>query len=262
MEVAIVVYDGVLRDECEAFTSVLGLMDGARVVTVGARRGPVDGPGGRQHAELAFDDVERVDIAIVPGGIGCERAAGDPRLRVFLQRMERSASYLAASSTGTVLLAAAGVLHGQPAVTHWLAGDLLRRYGSEVDDRRLTTTGNVITCSGQISAVDAAFALVTGLEGPGAASRIRATLIERGRPLLHEPTWSERLADRWRALIGARDGTDRVDRSRQAIDGPAPAPEGSSSPGDAPLTPLSVMVELVDNEDLARRMKRTARRRR
>ncbi|MFW2333517.1 DJ-1/PfpI family protein [Ilumatobacter sp.] len=248
MRVAIVVYDGVLSSECEAFASVLGLAEHAEVLMVGARDGAFSGPGGSQGVDLRFDEIDRVDIAVVPGGLGCERAADDPQLRDFLVRMERSARYVVASSTGSVLLAAAGLLHGHAAATHWLAGDLLRRYGSDVDERRLVATGNVITCEGQISAVEAAFQLVERIDGTAAATRIRATLLERGEPLL-------RPVPRWRTAI---------DRVRDLVGGPRPAgsPRSDRSTEEPPVTPLSVMVELVDNEELARELRRSPRRRR
>ncbi len=246
--IALVVYDGVLDAECEAFRSVLSLVRDARVVTVGARAGEYAGPGGNQHVDATFSEIDHADVVVVPGGLGCERAADDADLRNFLHRMERTARYVAASSTGSVVLASAGLLHGQPAATHWLASDLLRRYGSEADTRRLVIAGNVITCEGQISAVDAALALVERLEGSDAIDRIRATLIERGRPLFHAPTLIDRVVARLRDLFGAREGGRRPD--------PKPVP------AEPPVTPLSVMVELVDNEDDARRLRRSARQRR
>jgi putative intracellular protease/amidase len=245
MRIALVVYEGVLDDECEAFRSVLGLLRDVEFMAVGRDAAGEVGLGGVQRVDATFDDVDRADVVIVPGGLGCERAADDRSLRDFLHRMERSARYVAASSTGTVVLASAGLLHGQSAATHWLAGDLLRRYGSESDERSLVVTGNIITCEGRISAVDAAFTLVERIEGSAAVDRIRATLLERGQPLLREPRWWEPLAER---VAGYRRRTGR----------PATSPTMPSAP---PTTPLSVMVELVDNDELARRLKRTARRR-
>lgn len=248
MRVALVVYDGVLNSECEAFTSILGLAEHAEVLTVAAQHGMVAGPGGRQVVDRRFDEIDRVDIAVVPGGLGCERATDDPDLREFLVRMERDARYVVASSTGTVVVASAGLLHGQPAATHWLAGDLLRRFGSEMDERRLVATGNVITCEGQVSAVDAAFALVERLEGPGGVARIRAMLIERGAPHLRSVPWWQQFLDRARDIVGAPErGAERLP---------------STTPEQPPVTPLSVMVELVDNDDLARDLRRSSRRRR
>jgi putative intracellular protease/amidase len=256
VRIAVVVYDGVLGSECEAFSSVLGLVEGAEVLTVGARPGTYAGPGGQQVVDLTFDEVNRIDVAIVPGGLGCERAASDPDLAAFLRRMERSAKLLVASSTGSVVLASAGVLHGHPAATHWLAGDLLRRYGSEADVRRLVMSANVITCEGMISAVEAAFAVVEQLEGPGAAARIRATLIERGQPLLRPQTWWQRVLGR--AQTRAGEPTRAIARTATVDRVPAPAPTSERPP----VTPLSVMVELVDNDELKRQLKRSSRHRR
>ena len=91
----LVVYDGVLDDECEAFRSVLGLLSGDRVVAAGAERRPYRGPGGTQHPDVTFDEVETADVVVVPGGIGCERATDDSALQHFLRRMEHHARYLA-----------------------------------------------------------------------------------------------------------------------------------------------------------------------
>ncbi len=249
MLIALVVYEGVLDDECEAFRTVLGLLRDAELVTVAADRRDYAGPGGTQPVDLSFDELRHADVVVVPGGLGCERAADDPNLREFLHRMERTARYLAGSSTGTVVLASAGLLHGASAATHWLASDLLRRYGSQADARRLVVTGNVITCEGRISAVDAAFTLVERLEGSAAVERIRATLLHHGQPLLHDPSWWERVLEQ---LIGR--STIRPQRAERRHDSERPTEH-------APVTPLSVMVELVDDDDLARKIKQRAHRR-
>lgn len=244
MRTVLVVYDGVLDDECEAFRSILGLLDGT-VVTAGAERRPYRGPGGTQHPDLTFGEVDTADVVVVPGGIGCERATDDAALRDFLQRMEHRARYVAASSTGTVVLASAGLLHGGSAATHWLASDLLRKYGSDADDRRLVVAGNVITCEGRISAVDAAFALVERIDGDAAVARIRATLLERGQPLLVPPSWYDRLAERFLGRPTLRRPPRRP---------PGPAPDA------APVTPFSVMIELVEDDETIRKLKRARRR--
>ncbi len=267
MLIAVVVYDGVLDDECQAFRSVLALLHGAEVQMVGARHGDYGGVGGVQHVDATFDEVEQAEVVIVPGGLGCERAADDPQLRSFLHRMERSARFIVASSTGTVVLASAGLLHGEPAATHWLATDLLRRYGSEADHRRLVVMDNVITCEGRISAVEAAFALVERIEGAAAIERIREQLIERGQPRLRTPgRWEVFTDSLFRHRVGERP-THRTSSQRRAAierrsartDRTVPI-QPDAETGPPPVTPLSVMVELVDNEELRRQLKRRSRR--
>ncbi|MGA1052117.1 MAG: DJ-1/PfpI family protein [Ilumatobacteraceae bacterium] len=258
--ILLVVYDGVLADECDAFTSVLGSLDGAVVTTVGAERRVHSGPGGRRLAEVTFDEVlaERhiaagdiaardIDIVVVPGGIGCERATDDDRLRSFLRAMEHRARFIAASSTGTVVLAAAGLLRGESAATHWLADDLLRRHGSDPDDRRLVVTRNILTCEGRISAVDAAFSIVERVVGRQEVERIRSTLLEQGRDLLVDDASSGRVSRRLREWWNG------------GVAGHPVAPTAGRSAAGAPVTPISVMIELVDDDDVVRRLRRRSR---
>lgn len=245
VEIALVVYDGVLADECDAFRSVLSRLDGADFVTVAGDRSPRSGPGGQQAVDRTFAELVQgaiADVVVVPGGIGCERACDDDELREYLRHAERTATLLAASSTGSVVLASAGLLHGDAAATHWLAGDLLRRYGSDTDGRRLVVNRNVITCEGRLSAVDAAFALVDRLASPNESSRIRSILLEQGEPLRTD-------LPRWRRLLAALGRRISV----PALEAADEIPEGT--------TPLSVMVELVDDPDEVRKMRQRARRR-
>jgi transcriptional regulator GlxA family with amidase domain len=244
MKIALVVYPGVTNDECDAFRSVLSLMRETELVRVGAEIGPCHGPGGTQQVDVVYGDLSDPDMVIVPGGLGAERIAESAELLEWLARVGEVADHVVASSTGTVVLASAGLLHGQPAATHWLATDLLRRYGSEQDGRRLVVRGNVVTCEGSLSAVDAAFSLVREIEGPGAVVRIRETLIERGEPHFRPPAWWERFVDR-----RARPGVSSSPRS-------APEP---LAPGGGPVTPMSVIVELVPVEEIHRKRQRRAR---
>jgi putative intracellular protease/amidase len=241
----IVVVDGVLRDEYDAFRSVLERVGSARVETAGVRRGRFGGPGGPVVADLAFHEIEPVDVddevtvLVVPGSLGCRRAADDPEVRSVLVRLAQSSDWVLASSTGSILLAAAGVVHDEAVATHWLATDLLGSYGCTVAPGRLVTSGTTVTCSGALSALDGALLLAERIEGEGAAARIRTELLAAGEHHLRPDTW-------WRRRL------HRTDRHRRA----GPAATVSSAP-----TPLSVMIELVDDRESVDRLRRNAARR-
>jgi transcriptional regulator GlxA family with amidase domain len=80
-----------------------------------------------------------------------------------------------------VVLAAAGLLGGQPAATFWLAAHLLERHGSEkVPERVHVSDDRVVTCAGSASAFDAACLVVERELGPDQVARIRAALIPPG----------------------------------------------------------------------------------
>jgi transcriptional regulator GlxA family with amidase domain len=180
--VALVVYRGVLSDECHAVRSVLERAPGTHVVNVGARVDDVAGPGGVQHVEAMYADVVHPDVVVLPGGLGCRELAEDVELRAWLRAVAPTCRWIVAISTGSVALAAAGVANDHPSVTHWLAGELLAEFGGVRAEGRLRFDGNVVTCAGASTARDAALQIVAHECGPAAVERIRAELAASPRP--------------------------------------------------------------------------------
>jgi transcriptional regulator GlxA family with amidase domain len=180
VQVALASYPGLSANECEAFTLVFERLAFTEIVGVGERVGRVDGPGGGTSVDRHYDQVLEPDIVVVPGGLGCARAAEDLELRRWLRAVALRCRWMAASSTGTVIVAAAGLLDDRAAATHWLAGDLLHRYGSAASTERIVEIGNVITCEGEITALHVALLVALRLAGPDEVARIRAELDRLG----------------------------------------------------------------------------------
>jgi transcriptional regulator GlxA family with amidase domain len=183
VQVAIALSPGVSADECEAFTLVFDQLVDAQLVGVGARLGHVDGPGGGTHVDAVFDDVQHPDVVLVPGGLGCARTARDEPLLAWLRLVAPRCSWMAASSTGTVVVAAAGLLDEHEAATHWLASPMLEAYGSVASTQRIVEVGNIITCEGQITAMHVALLVTLRLAGPAAVAQVRAGLARRDSPV-------------------------------------------------------------------------------
>jgi putative intracellular protease/amidase len=181
VQVALASYPGVSANEREAFTLVFERLADTEIVGVGECVGRVGGPGGGAVVDRRFDDVQTPDVVLVPGGLGCARAAEDPALRQWLRAVAPQCRWLAASSTGTVIVAAAGLLDHHAAATHWLAGELLGQYGSAASAERIVEIGNVITCEGEITAMHVALLVTLRLFGPSEVARVRAELDRFGR---------------------------------------------------------------------------------
>ena len=198
VQVALVLFPGVSIDECEAFTlafrqlSLSGLAD-CQVVGVGAVRGEVVGIGGRRDVEQTFAETTRPDVVLVPGGIGVDRTAHDEALLSWLRHVEPSCQWMAASSTGTVVVAAAGLLADRPAATHWLAGAKLAEFGSAASPERIVEVGHVVTCHGRISAMDVALLMILRLTNRQIAEQVRIDL-ERAheQAAVARPSWWKR----------------------------------------------------------------------
>ena len=209
MQVALALSPGVSADECEAFTLVFDQLDEARLVGVGERVGHVDGPGGGTQVDAVFDDVQHPDVVLVPGGLGCARTARDEPLLTWLRLVAPQCSWMAASSTGTVVVAAAGLLDRHEAATHWLASPLLESYGSAASKQRIVEVGNIITCEGQITAMHVALLVTLRLAGPDAVARVRAGLARRDAPAADGRAPWRRWSDRRARRHGRRPGPGR-----------------------------------------------------
>lgn len=222
--IAIVAYQGVLADETEAFRFVLSRIPGSHVVTVGERRGTVAGPGGVQVVEATFDEIGNPEIVALPGGLGCHRHAEIAR---WLRGIEPR--WLLASSTGSALLAAAGMLRDVSAATHWLAGSILERHGAHPSPDRLVVAGHIVTCTGRASALDAALVVARSSGGSELVDHIVTELAEAREE-------------------AARAASKRRRRHRRRVAAPR-VPMGDITIGDAQI----VMLEL---EEIAPRERR------
>lgn len=254
MRVALVLFPGVSIDECEAFSLAFrhlaesGLGD-CELVGVGARRGEVVGPGGRAQVEVTFAEMSSADtvpdVVLVPGGLGVDRTAHDEDLLAWLRLVEPTCQWIAASSTGTVVVAAAGLLGDHPAATHWLAGSKLAEFGSEASTERIVEVGHVLTCHGRISAMDVALLMILRLYNRATAAQVRAGLAD-ARPQAVEATRGRmsRLISRVTGARGprapVRPHNEQLDTSEwvemELVSDPTSRDPPARSPWDRPST--------------------------
>lgn len=131
--------------------------------------GPAAGPvvtssGIKIVADRRFRDVRRnIDTLLVAGGRGSSRAAQDPSLRAWLTRIAPRVRRLGSVCTGTFILAAAGLLDGRRATTHWASCDRLARTYPRIrveSDPIFIRDGNIYTSAGVTSGMDLALAMV------------------------------------------------------------------------------------------------------
>ncbi|HKI40671.1 MAG: DJ-1/PfpI family protein [Mycobacterium sp.] len=134
------------------------------VVFVGHRRGEVRTENGMlgMTCDARFDEVGAPDVVVCPGGIGTRQLIHDDTLRDWLQSVHRTTTFTTSVCTGALLLAAAGLLDGLTATTHWRATDLLNQLGARyVPDRVVEhLPQRIITAAGVSSGIDMALRLV------------------------------------------------------------------------------------------------------
>ncbi|MBW0012659.1 DJ-1/PfpI family protein [Mycobacterium sp.] len=134
------------------------------VVFLGHRRGEVRTENGMLgiSCDAAFHEVEAPDVVVMPGGIGTRQLLHDEVLRGWLQSVHPHTTFTTSVCTGSLLLAAAGLLDGLTAATHFGAADILNELGARYLPERVVEhlPRRIITAAGVSSGIDMALRLV------------------------------------------------------------------------------------------------------
>ena len=118
-----------------------------------------------------LDDCPQADILFVPGGPGQIELMTDVEVLAFLRRQAKDAAYITSVCTGSLVLAAAGLLTGHRATCHWLSLDQLTHFGVTPVAERVVVDGNRVTGGGVTSGIDFALTLTAKLFGEERAKR-------------------------------------------------------------------------------------------
>ncbi len=175
MEIAIVLYDRLTALDAIGPYEVLSRLPGANLRFVAERAGPVRTDNGLLTllVEHPLKDVPRPDIIVVPGGPGEVAArAGGPVLE-WLRNAHETSTWTTSVCTGSLVLAAAGLLHGRRATSHWLALETLRDLGAEPVAERVVVDGKLVTAAGVSAGIDMALALAEKVAGRKVAEAIQ-----------------------------------------------------------------------------------------
>lgn len=121
-----------------------------------------------------------IDTLVVAGGIGSEDAAANPLVVGHVRRLARESRRVASVCTGAYVLAAAGLLDGRRATTHWQMAQTLAERFPEVAvdaDPIFIRDGNVATSAGVTAALDLTLAFVEEDNGTELARTVARNLV-------------------------------------------------------------------------------------
>ncbi|MBO0771625.1 MAG: DJ-1/PfpI family protein [Actinobacteria bacterium] len=154
--------------------------DGWQAITFSADGGPVTCAQGLT-VHPSHSDAERpgLDVLIYPGGQGTRRQLADHAHLDWLRRLGSEATLMTSVCTGSLVYAAAGLLHGRPATTHWQELGTLTRLDPSIHvqrDARFVDDGDIITAAGVSAGIDMALHLVRRLAGPARAGEVRRAI--------------------------------------------------------------------------------------
>lgn len=178
---AMLLFDGVTQLDFTGPLEVLQRVPDLQVDLVAKTLDPVIcaafGPTGlRVLPSARFEDVVRTDILLVPGGPGVSAVMGDPQILAFLQRLAAHARYITSVCTGSLMLGAAGLLHGYRATTHWAHHQWLAPLGAIPVHARVVIDRNRVTAAGVSAGIDGALALVAAIWGERRAQSVQLSM--------------------------------------------------------------------------------------
>jgi transcriptional regulator GlxA family with amidase domain len=128
-------------------------------------------------ATHSFDETPSPDVILIPGGMSTMEHARDEKLLDWVRGANETASWTASVCSGSVILAAAGLLDGKRATSHWLALPALKTLGATpVSDERIVHEGNIVTSAGVSAGIDLAIWLAGQIGGEGRAKTIQLAI--------------------------------------------------------------------------------------
>jgi hypothetical protein len=164
MQVAIALFPRVTALDGIGPYEVLQRVPAIDVVFVGHRTGVVRTDNGMLglSVDATFDEVTGPDVLLVPGGVGTRELMTDEPVLDWVRAVHRQTRFTTSVCTGSLVLAAAGLLDGLTATTHWAAAGLLEPFGARYAAERVVehTSERIITAAGVSSGIDMALRLV------------------------------------------------------------------------------------------------------
>jgi transcriptional regulator GlxA family with amidase domain len=195
-DIVFALYPRVTQLDFTAPYEVLARLPDARCILASVGGGELAADRGPTFAGLTpLAEVESCDLLCVPGGFGTVEAIEDPRYLAAIRRLGARARYVTSVCTGSLLLAAAGLLRGRRAACHWAWRERLAEFGVTPDPARVVRDGKVFTGGGVTAGIDLAFEVMAEIAGRDHAETVQLALeyapappFASGRPeLAREP---------------------------------------------------------------------------
>lgn len=174
MKIAALVFDDLTALDLFGPLEVLGNLPDAEFVFVTPDDSiTAERTGIKIDVTAGYDEVDDADILLVPGGMGTRRLIKEPATIDWVRKIDKTTTWTTSVCTGSLILAAAGLLQGRPATTHWMAMDLLEQLGATPTSERVIFSDKYVTSAGVSSGIDMALELVQKIHGDDLAQSIQ-----------------------------------------------------------------------------------------
>jgi putative intracellular protease/amidase len=167
MDIVCLLFDGITALDIVGPYEVLQRLPEADVKFVAHQAGEIrtDNKFLALVADHSLADVTTADVLVVPGGFATRALESDETLLEWLRAIDATTTWTTSVCTGSMLLAAAGMLEGKEATTHWASLERLKEYGAIPTTQRVVEQGKIVTAAGVSSGIDMALTLAARIAG-------------------------------------------------------------------------------------------------
>ena len=206
------IYPGMTQLDFTAPHTVFSRIPGAETIVASEPGGEIESEGGLTFAGTQrLADIDRCDLIFFPGGLAATTTANDAAFMAEATRLATGATYLTSVCTGSLILAATGLIRGRRAACHWAWRDLLTLFGVIPDPSRVARDGNIITGGGVTAGLDFALTVAAELAGDDFAQTLQLNLeyapappFNAGRPETAPPEIVAAVRQRMDAILPKR----------------------------------------------------------
>lgn len=177
ISVAFLVFPNVTQLDLTGPAQVLSRLGNTTLNLVWKDKTPVPTDAGFPLLPTAtFEEIDRVDILCVPGGLGTMEMMQDETVLAWLRKVAAKAEWVTSVCTGSLLLGAAGLLKGYKSGCHWASIDQLAFFGATPVRERIVEDRNRFSGGGVTSGIDFALALAARIRGEDVAKFIQLSI--------------------------------------------------------------------------------------
>ena len=177
LQFGLLTFPGVQQLDLTGPYEVFASIPGAEVHLIWKDRLPLRSATGLMLTPtITFADCPKLDVLCIPGGGGVNALLTDEETLDFVRQSAATARFVTSVCTGSLVLGAAGLLHGKRATSHWNAIDFLPSFGAIPVVARVVEDGNLITAGGVTSGIDFGLTIVERLAGRDQAEAIQLSL--------------------------------------------------------------------------------------
>ncbi len=156
-QVAIFLYQGVTALDAVGPWEVLSRMPHTEVRFVGRELGPITTEGSALLLATThtLSETPSPDLVLIPGGTTTPGQMLDDEVLAWIRKAHETSTWTTSVCTGSLILAASGILKGLPATTHWIKMGVLKSMGSKPQpDKRIVQSGKIVTAAGVSAGID------------------------------------------------------------------------------------------------------------